>query len=752
MSERAPALPVSAAQLGIAPHRLAPPRAHDAALGRDRLLERLDRAHGPVVLVTGGAGYGKSTLLARWLEQLDGPTAWLSLDHGDNDPVRLLRGILASLHTIVPDAGLLRIARDLGPMTTERALAQLDEQLRAATPFVLVLDDVHLVTDPDASHILDGVIDSIPAASRIVLAGRSTPQVRTARLQLAGQLDSIEPADLLFTADETDALLHEFADRADRRTMIDQLGGWPAGVQFIVLGMRTASDDTIDDPTAKSAELLTSYFQQEFLRSLPHAERQFLIRTSVLDRLSGDLCDYVLDHPGSAEHLEALVSAGNVFVVPIGSTGVFRYHALFAEVLLAELRGSAPELEAPLRRRAIEWHDRHGEWTSAVDQALASNGAIDASAEMFKHLRPAIASGQVATIGRWLDGFDPADVRSNALLGLTAAWHALFSNRAPEIERWLHAAGRATYAGPLPDGTVDLATASAAVTMMAGGYGVHRTAEMARIVREAGEGGGPWRSLAFLLETVALQLSGAVDDPRTMFEIAEFETRGFAAAHAVTMAHLGIDALHDGNDSLGAQQIRSAVEEIDASGLREFAQVAIVFAGQSLAEARAGAFAASRQASEHAEQLLGTLDIVAVRSQIHHNLILADAALIRGEHAAALRLLRTAQSRLPGEPDAVVLHEWAARIARRCSSANGALPVELTPAEHRVLEQLATHRTLAEIGDHLYVSRNTVKTHTVSIYRKLLVSGRSAAVERAIELNLLDFPSGENERAAASVR
>ena len=275
---------------------------------------------------------------------------------------------------------------------------------------------------------------------------------------------------------------------------------------------------------------------------------------------------------------------------------------------------------------------------------------------------------------------------------------------------------------------------------------------MARIVREAGEGGGPWRSLAFLLETVALQLSGAADDPRTMFEVAEFETRGFAAAHAVTMAHLGIDALYGGNDSLGAQQIRSAVEEIDASGLREFAQVAIVFAGQSLAEARAGAFAASRQASEHAEHLLGTLDIVAVRSQIHHNLILADAALIRGEHAAALRLLRTAQIRLPGEPDAVVLHEWAARIARRCSNANGALPVELTPAEHRVLEQLATHRTLAEIGDHLYVSRNTVKTHTVSIYRKLLVSGRSGAVERAIELNLLDLRSGENERTAAGVR
>ncbi len=307
-----------------------------------------------------------------------------------------------------------------------------------------------------------------------------------------------------------------------------------------------------------------------------------------------------------------------------------------------------------------------------------------------------------------------------------------------DIDRWLDAAERADYVGPLPDGTVDVAVAAAAVRMMAGDRGVRQTADRARTVREAGEGGGPWRSLAYMLETVALQLSGDLDDPRPMFEIAEFETRGFAAAHAITVAHLGVHALYDGNDSLGAQLVRQAVDEVDAAGLRQFAQVCMVFAAQSLAQARAGAFAASRQTSEHVERLLGTLNAVVARAHVHHNLILADAALIRGEPALAFRLLRTAQDWLPLEPDAVVLHQWAERIDRRCSKATGADGVELTPAEHRVLEQLATHRTLAEIGEHLYVSRNTVKTHTVSIYRKLLVSGRSEAVERADELNLLD--------------
>ena len=744
--------PTTTAQLGIAPHRLAPPRSLDSALGRERLLERLDRAHGPTVLVIGGAGYGKSTLLGRWSERLDTPTAWLSLDSGDNDPVRLLRGILAAFHTALPDLGFLPIARDVGPRTTARGVARLDERLQSSPPFVLVLDDVHLVTDPEAAGLLDDVIESIPPASRIVLSGRSAPPIRTARLQLAGELDSIDTEDLQFTADETDALLREFADLTDPRALIDQLEGWPAGVQFVVLGMRRAADGRIEDPLATSAKLLTAYFQQEFMRSLSYAERQFLIRTSVLDRLSGELCDHVLEHPGSAEQLEELVRTGNVFVVPIGSTGIFRYHPLFADVLLSELRRSAPELETPLRRRAIEWHDRHGEWDAAVEQALASDGAIDAAAEMFKHLRSAIAAGQVATIERWLDAFDPTDIRSNPLLGLTAAWHAIFANRGSEIEHCLQAAERTPDVGPLPDGTIDVATAAAAVRMMMGTTGVVQTAELARVVRAAGEGGGPWRSVASLLETVALQLSGAVDDPRPAFEVAEFETRGFAAAHAVTVAHLGIEELHRGNDSLGRQHMRRALEEVDASGLRNFAQIGMVFAGQSLAEARAGALQASRSASEHLEYLLGTVDTVHDRSRIHHHLILADAALIRGEPSTARRLLRVAQERLPRDPDAVVLREWAERIARRCSDTRGAAPVDLTPAEHRVLEQLATHRTLAEIGDHLFVSRNTIKTHTVSIYRKLLVSGRSQAIERAIELDLLDDRSSNGEPAAASTR
>ena len=275
-----------------------------------------------------------------------------------------------------------------------------------------------------------------------------------------------------------------------------------------------------------------------------------------------------------------------------------------------------------------------------------------------------------------------------------------------------------------------------------------------RTVREAGKGGGPWRPVAFMQEAVALQLSGTIADARPLLEIAEFETRGFAAAHAVTLAHLGLDALNRRKtrrahcwcaSGRGGRDVRAPGNETSA----------IVFAAEALAEARAGALEASRRASDHVEYLVDTLDRVHIRAQIHHHLILADAALVRGRerHCAPPLALRTGH-RLPAEPDAVVLHQSAQQThAERCASRNASTTIDLTPAEHLLLEQLATHwMLLRKIGDHLYVSRNTVKTHTMSIYRKLLASGRSEAVTRVIEFELLVTGDHDDRRAVAGKR
>jgi LuxR family maltose regulon positive regulatory protein len=506
---------------------------------------------------------------------------------------------------------------------------------------------------------------------------------------------------------------------------------------------------SVVDHTGLSTALLTGYFQQEFLRTLPDADRRFLLDTAVLDRLSGELCDAVLETSASGDRLEALVRSGNAFVIPSGHTGVFRYHPLFSDMLLAEFRKAAPDREVELRLRAIEWFDAHGEHNAVVDQALASDGRIDPSPWIFKYIVPLIGRGEVATLGRWLGSFAPQDLRTDPLLALTSAWHALYTNRPDEMERWIETAGTLAHDGPLPDGTADMPTAIAAMRMLTAADGVLQTADDARSVRDAGVGSGPWRGVAMLLGTVALQLAGKVTDVRPLFEQAEFETRGMPAAHSVTLAHLALDSMRR-DDDLADDEIRRALDEVEGNGLTQFRHVSIVYCAKALSDARAGRFEASLQTSDHAEVLL--IDTVGTpRAQIHHRLVLADAAIDRSDWATANRLVREAAAHLHLEPDARLLHEWVDRLAQRCArqAARRHQP-DLTPAEQRVLLQLATHFTLGEIADHLYVSRNTVKTHTVSIYRKLGVSGRSEAIERATELGLFD--GGLDERVVVTAR
>lgn len=741
------------ARLGVGAHRLSPPRPAHNVVPRTRLIDRLDASSARVITVTAGAGYGKSTLLSAWTDTRSETRAWLQVEPADNDPVRLVRSVMCSLQVGLESTSLLDIAAQLQPKLIDRALAALDAELTDVGPFIVVIDDVHLLVDEASFQVLDQLVAVISAHGRVVLSGRSDPPVRTARRLLEGDLEVVRADDLLFTDDESASMFTVIAGsagEAERSAIAQRVGGWPAGAQFVLLAWRAGdSPRSVVDHTGLSTALLTDYFQQEFMRTLPDADRRFLLDTSVLDRLSGELCDAVLDTSASADRLEALVRSGNAFVIPSGHTGVFRYHPLFSDMLLDELRKSAPDREIELRRRAIEWFDAHGEHNAVVDQALASNGRVDPAPWIFKYIVLLIGRGEIATLARWLGWYAPQDLRTNPLLALASAWNALYTNRPDEAERWIEAAEALSYDGPLPDGTADIPTAVAALRMLAATGGVLQTAADARTVRDAGTGSGPWRGAATLLETVALQLAGKVTDVRPLFEQAEFETRGLPAAHTVALAHLALDSMRRDHDPTDIE-IRQAIDEVEDNGLTQFSTVSMVYSAKALADARAGRFETSLRGSHHAEELIKDT-LGAARAQIHHRLILADAAIARSDWTTANRLIREASSQLHLEPDATMLHEWADRLAQRCArQTSKRIEINLTPAEQRVLQQLATHFTLGEIAEHLYVSRNTVKTHTVSIYRKLGVSGRSEAIECATELGLLD--GGLDERAVVTAR
>ena len=731
---------------GVVPQRLRPPRSGPGTFPRTSLLERLTAVDATLVTIRAGAGYGKTTLTGQWVAADPRATGWLSMDVADNDPIVLLRHLMRALAECGVETtraqDLLasrepRIARDVVP-----ALALALET--STRPFLLVLDDVHLIDRRDALALLDELVERIPEGSTLALAGRALPPLRLVRRQLGGGLLQLDQDDLAYSRAEAlgvtrplDQLPPGVVDELVRCT-----GGWPAGLYLGVLALAEHPDPPLVLRGMLAADhRVAEYLHEEVLDRLPDEWRTFLLQASVLDRLTGPLCDAVMQRHDSAEVLRSLSASGNLFVLSLDDRDALQLHDLFAELLLAELRRTDPTAEASLRRRASEWHHEHGESDAAVRQALASGDRAFAAAMLHRQLFAVTMRGENATLQRWVEAFPPDQVRSDGLVALCAGWLAVSLGDRGALELHLRDARAASYEGELPDGTVNYRVGLAALEMTASIGGLAEVAGQAALVRAAGPTGSPWAGMAALFEALALGLTARSDLVREL-ERAELECRGMPAVHAVTLAQLGAARTRRGDRRTGPALIRQAVAEARDHGLEEYSLCCIVHCAHSYAAALEGDTAASLAAAERGNSIRADMVHVVARAQIHTGLLLCEAALLRREVATAAKELRAVTELLPAEPEGVVLIEWAQELGDRLARLRGRDDsVELTAAEMRVLAQLPTHRSLVEIGEHLYVSRNTVMTHTLSIYRKLGVSGRSEAVARAEELGLIT-PSG----------
>ena len=743
MSDRSSESP-QADPWGVVPQRLRPPVLRGDVLPRSALVDRLLSSEERCVAIQAGAGYGKTTLLSQWTEADDRAVAWVGLDPSDNDPVILVRHIVRSL----ADSG--QAVSGVEELLAGREL-QLDRQVLPALaqaldqpdqPYLVALDDVHVLTDDTSLHVVDRLLDMATPGSAVALAGRSIPPLHLARRRLDGVLLDLRQGELAFTDDEAVELLRRSAPELSATAvgeLVRRTEHWPAGLYLGVLAIRDHPDPPVLIRGMLSEDRrVVDYLHEEVLDRVTPEVREFLLRAAVLDRLSGDLCDAVLERRDSRALLQELTESGNLFVVGIESdTDAFRLHHLFAELLVSALRREDPEELLRIRRRAAVWHDEHSESDLAVRQAVATGDIEFATTILYRQLFPTMVMGRTASMERWIAKFPPQELHSNGLLAVCAAWQALTRGDRTQLNRHLGTARSAPVVGALPDGTVGYGVALASLEMTAAVDGVKASAESAALVRAAGPTGSPWWGMAGLIEAVSLVVAGAAD-PVDAFGSAELDARGLPAIHAVTLAHLGLAHLQRGDRARGQKLVRDAVEELEANRLEHYAMATMVHCADSYASALRGDRTGSRAASERAVALLEVTTGVVPRAAVHMHLVLADAALHRRDPVEAAPLLRAATVLLPQEPDAVVLHDWADGLQVRLSQQRRQpdLP-ELSAAERRVLEQLPTHRSLGEVGDHLCVSRNTVKTHTLSIYRKLFVSGRSEAVDRARELGLL---------------
>ena len=727
------------------------PRLRTGELHRERLVAELGAAGMPVVAVLAPAGYGKTTTLRQWVEVDPRPSAWVGLDPADNDPVRLLRHVVRALDGLVPLPEVEALLA-VEPPPVAAVLPALATALGGENPLLLVLDDVHVVEHERVAALLEWLADALPPASTLALAGRSEPPMRLARHVAGDDALVLRATDLAFTPSEfrvvLDAALPSL-DPAQVAPLYERTEGWPAGLHLSVLAAAAAPDPGVvlaDLP--HRAQDLGRYFHEELLRHLDADVRDFLVRTAVLDRLSPGLCDAVLERDDSGPMLRSLSESGNLFVVAHDAEPEsLRYHHLFADLLVAELRAEDPALEPVLRRRAARWLDVHGDPDAAVSQAHAAGDRELAATIAYRHAPELMQLGMIDTLARWVEPFPLAVSRRNPLLMLLHGWVAFGAGRRDDVHRWLELAEGAHWEGPLPDGTPSLEVARASLSMFHAGSGVKQTVRDARVVREAGPGASPWWSTAAMFEATATTLADRDADAVALIEEAEFASRGSLSTHAVCLSHLAWACLRAGDDLRGLALAAEAIAELREHHLETYNLATNVPAVHAYAMARQGRRDDHRAAVERVDELLASLGGAVPRAQCQIRLILAESALLLDDADGAAAFLAAAEPFLAAEPDAVVL--WDAvddirgRLADRARQARAISGYRLTDADLRVLAELPTHRSLEEIGRVLYISRNTVKTHAVSIYRKLGVSGRSAAVERARSLGLIDeVPAG----------
>jgi ATP/maltotriose-dependent transcriptional regulator MalT len=454
---------LAAAQAGVAASeqdvllatKLHLPHQQPGFVPRPRLVEALDEelARG-LVLVCAPAGFGKTALLAHLARRGDHPVAWLSLDAADNDPARFWRHAVAALDRVRP--GIAERAGPLlgppAPSSFEGLVTVLVNEL-AAQPgedgeVLLILDDYHLIDAEQVHTPVAFLLEHLPPGLRLVLASRSDPPLPLARLRAGGQLTELRASDLRFTAAEAASLLHEAVGgdlpAAAVTALTARTEGWAAGLQLAALSLRGQADVTgFVAAFSGSHRYVLDYLAEEVLDRQPGELRTFLLETSVLERLSGGLCDAVSGRPGSQAMLEQ-VERANLFLLPLDEVrGWWRYHPLFADLLRVRLQQEQPSRVPALHRNAAAWCEEHGLADDAVRHALGAGDTAWAARLVEQHFDALYLPGERVTVRRWLAALPAELARSRPRLLLAQTWMAIAGGRVEAAETLLDAAERA---------------------------------------------------------------------------------------------------------------------------------------------------------------------------------------------------------------------------------------------------------------------------------------------------------------------
>jgi LuxR family maltose regulon positive regulatory protein len=437
-------------------------------VSRPRLIERLNAGlHRKLTLISAPAGFGKTTLLSEWVAGCGRPVAWLSLDEGDNDLACFLTYLVAALQTIEGNVGqgLLAALQSPGPVNVEPVLTTLLNEI-AGLPdnSVLALDDYHVIESQPVDNALAFTLDHLPPQMHLVIASRSDPSLPLSRLRAGGQMTEIRAHDLRFTHDEISTFLDKVMGinlSAENVAALEaRTEGWIAGLQLAALsmqGLKRNSDiaDFVNSFTG-SDRYIQDYLADEVLQQRPKGTKDFLLQTSILNRLSGPLCDAVTEQKNSQAILEAL-EAANLFIVPLDNERRwYRYHHLFADLLRQRLHHQQPDNVADLHIRASAWYEENGLEIEAFHHAAAANDVEHAVRLVEGEGMPLLFRGVVAPVLNWLESLPTTVLDARPSLWVTYASALLSAGQLASVEQKLQAAEAALQAAEPNDKTRDL--------------------------------------------------------------------------------------------------------------------------------------------------------------------------------------------------------------------------------------------------------------------------------------------------------
>ena len=717
-----------------------------------------------LTLVCAPTGWGKTSVLAQWARGTQGERiAWVAMDAGDREPIRFWRYVAAAIAAVATPAAVTVQRRLLasGVSIADEVLPVLINDLAALTgPLALVLDDYHLVADSAIDAQLGFVIDRLPPGVRVVVAAHADPPLRLGRLRAMGDLSEVRSEQLRFSDQEAEALLnqvHGLDLSAEEVAKLQQrTEGWVAGLNLAALSLKRSPDRSrVLERLPAEERFLIDYLWEEVVLAQPREIRHFLMRTAILEQLTAGLCDAVTERSDSDQVLRELERA-NVFVIPLDAgSDWFRYHHFFRGLLLAQLQRFAPDLLADLHRRASTWCAEHEMTYEAIEHAIAAGDVHWAADELQRQWFDLYFDGRAGAILSWIDRLGAAVIDAHPALALARAELARVLGRTEEVEPWLRRAERAQADAPLRGWASSLAGAAAQMRswhVLVGGNV---------------PGAVAWGRRAVELEPVA----GSREHATASFYLA-CALFYQDPAHAAELLACYLDTVAEGVDDVRrCYAMGTLAEHHAACGELEPAEWLV---GDALAIVRRrglqegspteqvhlarGVVALARGELDRSEDELERAVMLARRSggritggqmQIAHAMVwLACVRAQRGDLDQGRATLDAARALVPAVGESIMgsrVQTLERELERGGRRPGGPVPEgepeiggePISDAELRVLRLLPGDLSYPEIARHLYLSRNTVRTHASRLRRKLGASSRIEVVSKARERGLL---------------